>query len=125
MDYHANVEAAVDFSKELWPQARAEFPNLRLKLVGSNPAPSIRALASEPGIEVTGTVPDIRPYYSAAVAAIVNFRLRRMRDFRSDTPTAARRVREQKGRRLTRRHAGGATLERGRAADRPSRPGSC
>jgi sugar transferase (PEP-CTERM/EpsH1 system associated) len=71
MDYHANIEAAVDFAREIWPLARAEFPDLRLKLVGSNPAPPIRALASEPGIEVTGTVPDIRPYYSAAVAAIV------------------------------------------------------
>ena len=71
MDYHANIESAVDFAKEIWPRARVEFPNLRLKLVGSNPAPPVRALAAEPGIEVTGTVPDIGPYYSAAVAAIV------------------------------------------------------
>jgi sugar transferase (PEP-CTERM/EpsH1 system associated) len=71
MDYHANIEAAVDFAKETWPLARAGFPSLRLQLVGSNPAPLVRALASQPGIEVTGTVPDIRPYYSQALAAIV------------------------------------------------------
>jgi len=71
MDYHANVEAAIDFAREVWPWVRTQFPELRLKLVGSNPAPAVRALASEAGIEITGTVPDIRPYYAEAVAAIV------------------------------------------------------
>jgi len=71
MDYHANIEAAVDFARDVWPLVRTEFPELRLKLVGSNPAPAVQALASEAGIEVTGTVPDIRPYYAEALVAIV------------------------------------------------------
>lgn len=71
MNYHANIEAAVDFVRDVWPLVRARFPELRLKLVGSNPASAVSALASEPGIEITGTVPDIRPYYARALAAIV------------------------------------------------------
>jgi sugar transferase (PEP-CTERM/EpsH1 system associated) len=71
MDYHANIVAAVDFAREVWPLVRTQFPELRLKLAGSNPAPAVRALAAEAGIEVTGTVADIRPYYAEAFAAIV------------------------------------------------------
>ncbi len=71
MNYHANVEAAVDFVREVWPGLRSQFPKLSLKMLGSNPAPAVRALASEPGIEVTGTVPDVRPHYAMALAAIV------------------------------------------------------
>ena len=71
MNYHANIEAAVDFVRDFWPRMRAQFPELRLTLLGSNPAAAVRALASEPGIEVTGTVPDVRPHYATALAAIV------------------------------------------------------
>jgi glycosyltransferase involved in cell wall biosynthesis len=44
---------------------------LRLALAGAQPLESVRQLASLPGVEVTGTVPDVRPYYSRALAAIV------------------------------------------------------
>jgi polysaccharide biosynthesis protein PslH len=71
MNYHANIEAAVDFARDIWPEIRTQFPGLRLTLLGSNPAPAVSALASGPGIEVTGTVPDVRPHYAKAVAAIV------------------------------------------------------
>ncbi len=71
MAYHANVEAAVWFVREAWPEIRTEHPEWRLSLVGANPAPAVLALASEPGVEVTGTVDDVRPYYREAAAAIV------------------------------------------------------
>jgi glycosyltransferase involved in cell wall biosynthesis len=74
MDYHANVDAAVWFSREIWPHLRSRFPQWRLTLVGSNPASAVNALAGQPGIEVTGTVPDVRPYYREAVAAVVPLR---------------------------------------------------
>lgn len=74
MDYHANVDAAVWFSRDIWPHVRARFPQWRLTLVGSNPAATVKALAGQPGIEVTGTVPDVRPYYHEAVAAVVPLR---------------------------------------------------
>jgi len=42
--------------------------------VGANPSPDVRALAEIEGVTVTGTVPDVRPYYRDALAAIVPLR---------------------------------------------------
>ncbi len=74
MDYAPNVEAAVWFARRIWPGVRERLPDCSLVLVGSNPAPAVRELASEPDVEVTGTVPDVRPYYDGALAAIVPLR---------------------------------------------------
>ncbi len=71
MNYHANVEGAQYFVRAIWPAMHAQFPQWRLTLVGSNPAPGVLALAEAPGVEVTGTVPDVRPYYQEAIASIV------------------------------------------------------
>jgi glycosyltransferase involved in cell wall biosynthesis len=40
-------------------------------IVGRSPAAEVRQLATIRGIEVTGTVADVRPYYREAVASIV------------------------------------------------------
>jgi polysaccharide biosynthesis protein PslH len=74
MAYHANIEAVVWFSKEVWPRLHSEWPELRLVLVGSNPVKEVMALATIGGVEVTGTVPDVRPYYRKAIAAIAPLR---------------------------------------------------
>jgi glycosyltransferase involved in cell wall biosynthesis len=71
MNYHANVEAAQWFARSIWPAIRARFPHLRLTLVGADPAPQVRAFAALEGVEVTGTVPAIAPYYEDALAAVV------------------------------------------------------
>ena len=74
MDFHANIDAACWFTRHAWPAIHQRFPEWRLTLIGSNPAPSVRALEAEPNVEVTGTVPDVAPYYRDAVAAIVPLR---------------------------------------------------
>jgi polysaccharide biosynthesis protein PslH len=71
MDYHANIEGAVSFAREVWPSVRARQPELVFTIVGRDPSREVRALALTPGIEVTGTVDDVRPFYRNAVAAIV------------------------------------------------------
>jgi glycosyltransferase involved in cell wall biosynthesis len=73
MSYHANIDAAVWFTRELWPGIRRRFPQWTLSLVGSNPSPAVQALAGD-GVVVTGTVPSIEPYYGQALAAIVPLR---------------------------------------------------
>jgi glycosyltransferase involved in cell wall biosynthesis len=71
MDYHPNVEAVTWFTRRIWPVVRQRFPDWRLTLVGTNPRPAVRELQNEPNVEVTGTVPDVRPYYQDAVASVV------------------------------------------------------
>ncbi len=71
MDYHANIHAVVDFARDVWPVVHERRPELVFTIVGRDPAAEVLQLASIPGIEVTGTVDDVRPYYREAVASIV------------------------------------------------------
>ena len=74
MDYYPNVEAATSFANRIWPRVREKFQQMRLVIVGANPTPAVSALGAIPGVTVTGTVPDVRPYYRDALAAIVPLR---------------------------------------------------
>lgn len=75
MDYHANIDAALFFANEIWPLLRGRRPELEFFIVGSRPAAEVLALANQPGITVTGTVDDVRPYYRAALAVVVPLRV--------------------------------------------------
>jgi sugar transferase (PEP-CTERM/EpsH1 system associated) len=70
MDYGPNVEGILWFARDIWPAIRARRPEARLTIVGARPATAVRHLASvESGIEVTGTVADVREYlWDAAVS---------------------------------------------------------
>ena len=74
MDYHANIDAALYFVKNIWPLIHARRPELRLVLAGAQPAPAIVALR-EQGITVTGTVDDVRPFYRSALVSVVPLRV--------------------------------------------------
>lgn len=50
------------FYNEIYPYIQKEIPDIRIYLVGRNPAKEISDLASDPNIIVTGTVDDVRPY---------------------------------------------------------------
>jgi glycosyltransferase involved in cell wall biosynthesis len=75
MDYHANIDAVICFAREVWPSVHARWPGLIFTIVGRKPAPEVSALADLPGIEVTGTVEDVRPYYREAAACVVPLRI--------------------------------------------------
>ncbi len=75
MDYHANIDAAVWFAREVWPSVHALEPDLVFTIVGRDPAATVRELASLPGVEVTGTVDDVRPFYREAIAAVAPLRV--------------------------------------------------
>jgi polysaccharide biosynthesis protein PslH len=74
MDYSANVDAVVWFVNNIWPELRRQHPELSFAIVGRDPTPEVRALAGD-SVIVTGTVPDVRPYYSGALAAVVPLRI--------------------------------------------------
>lgn len=74
MGYYPNIEAAVSFTHNIWPRLRKHLPGYTLTFVGANPVPAVTALRNVAGVEVTGTVPDVRPYYREALAAIIPLR---------------------------------------------------
>jgi glycosyltransferase involved in cell wall biosynthesis len=77
MDYFPNADAAVWFADRVLPGLRDVDPALEFLIVGRDPAPAVRALAARPGIQVTGAVPDVRPYLQGALAAVAPLRIAR------------------------------------------------
>src|SRR5690606_41913576 len=71
MDWLPNQDGMRWFCDEVWPRVREARPDATFQIVGRNPPPSVRALAERPGIEVTGSVPDVRPYLAAASVVAV------------------------------------------------------
>lgn len=58
MGYSPNIIGAKNLHDNVFRPLKKSFPNLRLKIIGRNPAPEIVALRA-PDVEVTGTVEDI------------------------------------------------------------------
>lgn len=71
MDWLPNVDGVTHFVRSIWPLIRAKQPQARFQIVGRNPAPSVRRLTAEPGVEVLGGVPDVRPYLAEAAVVVV------------------------------------------------------
>jgi sugar transferase (PEP-CTERM/EpsH1 system associated) len=77
MDYWPNIDAVQWFAAEVLPALRARDTALRFVIVGARPAPEVQALAAQPGITVTGTVPDVRPYVAHAALSVAPLRVAR------------------------------------------------
>ena len=75
MDWMPNIDGILWFAETMWPAIRAKHPGVRLRIVGRNPPPKVQALGREAGIEVTGTVPDVRPHLAASELMIVPLRV--------------------------------------------------
>lgn len=76
MDWYANVDGVKWFAEAVWPLVQKEVPDARFVVVGRKPPPEIEALAtSGRNIEVTGTVPDVRPYLRGADVVVVPLRI--------------------------------------------------
>jgi glycosyltransferase involved in cell wall biosynthesis len=72
MSYHANVTAVHHLMDAIMPRVWAQRPRVRVQVVGAYPPPALRRLAERfPGrVEVTGTVPHLRPYLQRATLAV-------------------------------------------------------
>jgi sugar transferase (PEP-CTERM/EpsH1 system associated) len=71
MEYYPNIEAVLFFARTCWPRIRAALPQATWQIVGKNPRPDVQKLAKLPGVTVTGSVADVRPYFSRAAVSIV------------------------------------------------------
>ena len=75
MDYWANVDAVTWFATEVLPRIRAQHPDVLFRIVGARPAKAVTDLNALPGVEVTGAVPDIRPYIAGADVSVAPMRI--------------------------------------------------
>jgi glycosyltransferase involved in cell wall biosynthesis len=74
MDFEPNIDAVTWFCQSVWPQLHAKHPDAVFKVVGKNPTPAIEALNTIDGVEIVGSVPDIRPYVNDSSATVMPMR---------------------------------------------------
>lgn len=77
MDYWPNIDAVEWFVLQVLPKLRVQIPTLQFCIAGARPVDAVLALASVPGVTVTGAVPDIRPYIRHAALAVAPLRIAR------------------------------------------------
>ena len=77
MDYWPNVDAVQWFADEIFPSILRVHADAQFYIVGARPSAQVQALASRPGVHVTGTVPDVRPYIAHARVAVAPLRIAR------------------------------------------------
>ena len=73
--HQPNIDAMLYFCKRILPLIRSQAPSVKLGIVGSKPPQAIAQLASIPGVQVTGFVPDIRPHMASSAVYVVPLRL--------------------------------------------------
>jgi len=76
MDYQPNVEAVTWFAREVMPRVHRRHPDARFAIVGRAPTAAVRALAGS-HVEVSGEVPDTRPWLAAAAVCVAPLSLAR------------------------------------------------
>jgi glycosyltransferase involved in cell wall biosynthesis len=74
MSHAPNADAAAFFAQAVLPRVRAQVPEARFVVVGRAPDREVLALARLPGVEVTGAVPDVRPYLARATVVVAPLR---------------------------------------------------
>ena len=77
MDYKPNVDGVTWFVERVFPQILRVEPNVRFYVVGNRPTASVRRLAKQSGVTVTGLVDDVREYIGAADICIAPLRIAR------------------------------------------------
>lgn len=77
MDYRPNIEAVDSFARHSFVHIRKQFPDAHFVIVGRNPTTAVKALASLPGVQVTGAVSDVRGWLCAADIVVAPLRLAR------------------------------------------------
>lgn len=76
MDWMPNIDGASWFIRDVLPLIRKRKPDCTLALAGRKPTADLMQLAKDdPRIQVTGTVPDIRPYMWGSSVSIVPLRI--------------------------------------------------
>lgn len=75
MDWAPNIDGIDWFQREVLPLILRQKPECTVAIVGRKPPQAIQDLGSRPGIRVTGTVPDVRPWLWGSKVSIVPLRV--------------------------------------------------
>lgn len=76
MDWYPNRDAVQYFVSTILPELRRHIPGVRFVVAGRTPSEKFRRRFSHvPGVEFTGTVPDLRPEISRATVCVVPLRI--------------------------------------------------
>jgi glycosyltransferase involved in cell wall biosynthesis len=76
MDWLPNIDGVRWFVDAVLPLIRRSRPECRVAIVGRNPGREIEAFGRrDPLVQVTGTVPDVRPWLWGALVSIVPLRI--------------------------------------------------
>lgn len=76
MDWYPNEEGVIWFLREVYPRIRMKVASTSFKIIGRNPSARLETVvASQPGVELTGRVPDVRPFLAEAELVVVPLRV--------------------------------------------------
>jgi glycosyltransferase involved in cell wall biosynthesis len=75
MDYRPNIDAMLWFAGEVLPLIQRQAPTVQLQIVGMNPHARLQRLQANAAIQITGAVPDVRPYLHAADVYVIPMRV--------------------------------------------------
>lgn len=71
MSHPPNVEGILYFHKYVYGHIKRKIPDVRLYVVGREPAKEVQQLTSDKTVTVTGYVEDVRPYLAKSSAVII------------------------------------------------------
>lgn len=77
LNYKPNVDGIVWFCDHVMPALRRREPHARVAIVGRHPTQRVIGLGDRPGIEVVGSVPDVRDHLARAAVAIAPLQIAR------------------------------------------------
>jgi len=76
MDWYPNRDAVEFFVTQIFSRIQSQVPDVRFVVAGRNPPEEFRQrLGRVPGVEFTGTVPDMRAEISSAAVCVVPLRI--------------------------------------------------
>ena len=77
MDYFPNIDGVQFFCQDIFPRITEAISDVSFNIVGRKPDQVVRQLARPGLVNVTGTVPDVRPYLVNASVAVAPLRIAR------------------------------------------------
>jgi len=72
--HQPNVDAVLYFCEQVFPLIRRRLPDVRFKVIGSEPPDAIQRLARQDGVDILGFVKELEPVFSAVRISVAPLR---------------------------------------------------